>query len=858
MRLFVVFACAFIAICANALPGRAESRVALVIGNSAYLHVQALPNPLNDADDVSESLERLGFAVRRVFDGTFDDMRQALQDFATEARQSEMAVIFYAGHGMEIGGENWLVPVDAELRIDIAADQEAVGLRRVLEIAGEASRLGLVILDACRENPFSARMQRSLPARAVERGLVRVEPAGTVLVVYAAREGTTANDGAGRNSPFTAALLRNIERPGLEINYLFRSVREEVFNGTDPHQEPVVYGALPRTEIYLKELAAKVEEARRPPVGPLTPQRSRKAAQAGSAVNDMTSDLARMRIDELKKETAAVASPPEQPAQPDLATLSVDDVLKAKGRWVSDFNIDFKASAPPKVFEHYFIYTREDDSFTAPGAIVTGMHWDPAKSSPLWRIVHGSLRDAPDNSWYIHGSFLTYLGPEWKPEFGPLSDAVFSRLNGKNLGKKINHETEAVVTPPPGQSAQSSLASVEEVLKAKGRWVSEFNVDSTVSRPPEVFEHYFIYLRTDSDYLAPGAIVTGSRWDKSVSPLWRVVHGTLREAPDNSWYSAFDNLAYLGPDWKPEFAGMSDAVFSRLNGRNLGKKIDHETAAVVSPPGQPARPRVATPSVDEVLKAKGRWISEFGVDSAASKPPKVFEHYFIYTREDDNYTAPGAIVSGNFWRSAGSSEWRIVHGTLKDISDNSWWMSGHDLTYLGPKWKPEFAQLSDAVFSRLNGRNLGKKIDHETAAVASPSGPPASSPEKPVQPGLATLSVDEVLKARGHWVSDFNVDFTAATPPRVFEHYFIYAAGANDTFTAAGSIVTGSFWDKSSSPKWRIIHGSLQETSDNSWFIHGDFLTYLGPEWKPEFARLSGDVLSRLKGKALGKKITHK
>jgi hypothetical protein len=120
------------------------------------------------------------------------------------------------------------------------------------EIDAEKRQLGLVILDACRNNPFAAKMQRSLRTRAVTRGLAPTEPTDNVLVAYAARDGTTANDGDGRNSPFTAALLRNIETPGLEISFLFRNVRDEVMSATKRDQQPFVYGSLSKEAIYLK------------------------------------------------------------------------------------------------------------------------------------------------------------------------------------------------------------------------------------------------------------------------------------------------------------------------------------------------------------------------------------------------------------------------------------------------------------------------------------------------------------------------------------------------------------------------------------------------------------------------------
>jgi len=320
MRVAIAIAWAALVLLLGAMPGHAQARVALVIGNSGYRNVPALPNPANDAADVAASLARLGFTVRRIINGTSEDMRVALRDFAPQARRSEMAVVFFAGHGIEIGGDNWLIPVDAELKEDIAAEQEAIALRSLVPIVGAASKLGLIILDACRNNPFAARMQRSMPVRAVERGLTRVEPAGSVLVAFAAKEGTTASDGTGRNSPFTAALLRQIETPGLEVNYLFRNVREAVLNATNLRQEPVVYGALPSAEIYFKPGAKPAVAA------PLLPVD--QARQAWTATHNTTSvavledfirqfgstvygSMARARLEELKK-TQVAALPPEQ------------------------------------------------------------------------------------------------------------------------------------------------------------------------------------------------------------------------------------------------------------------------------------------------------------------------------------------------------------------------------------------------------------------------------------------------------------------------------------------------------------------------------------------------------------------
>jgi hypothetical protein len=234
-----------------ASPASAQTKVALVIGNGAYQNVPALANPPHDGTDIATAFQRLGYSVRLVTDANYDDMRRAIRDFTPKASDAEIAVVFFAGHGMEVGGENWLIPVDAELTSDLATEQEAVSLRTVMLMVSTASKLGLVVLDACRNNPFLAKMKRSVTARAVTRGLSAVEPANNVLVAYAAKDGTTAADGRGRNSPFTTALLRHLETPGLEVTFLFRNVRDDVIAATRSEQQPFTYGSLSKEAIYL-------------------------------------------------------------------------------------------------------------------------------------------------------------------------------------------------------------------------------------------------------------------------------------------------------------------------------------------------------------------------------------------------------------------------------------------------------------------------------------------------------------------------------------------------------------------------------------------------------------------------------
>jgi Caspase domain len=240
----------------------AQTRIALVVGNSAYAKVPGLPNPAHDAQDVAAALTRLGFAVNTVTDADFDVMRRSLLEFGRTARTAEMAVFYFAGHGIEINGSNWLLPTDVELKNDVDASTETIGLQSAMQAVAAAKTLGLVILDACRNNPFQSTMKRANAARSVQiLGLAPVEPADNVLVAYAARDGSVAADGAGRNSPYTAALLKHIETAGLEVDFLFRNVRDDVMAATNNQQQPFVYGSLSSDEIYFKPPSTGVAAA---------------------------------------------------------------------------------------------------------------------------------------------------------------------------------------------------------------------------------------------------------------------------------------------------------------------------------------------------------------------------------------------------------------------------------------------------------------------------------------------------------------------------------------------------------------------------------------------------------------------
>jgi tetratricopeptide (TPR) repeat protein len=233
-------------------PQAPEKRIALVIGNGAYTNVRALKNADADARAVAASLRGLGFEVVEKHDLDFPALVSELKDFGDQAPQYDWALVYYAGHGIEVGGVNYLIPVDAELANANHVEDEAIPLDRVLAKVEGAQKLRLVILDACRENPFIAKMASAGGTRSIGRGLARIEPSGGVLVAYSARDGQVAQDGDGNNSPFAQALLDHLGEPGLEINMLFRKVRDDVKSKTGGVQEPFTYGSLPAEALYFK------------------------------------------------------------------------------------------------------------------------------------------------------------------------------------------------------------------------------------------------------------------------------------------------------------------------------------------------------------------------------------------------------------------------------------------------------------------------------------------------------------------------------------------------------------------------------------------------------------------------------
>ena len=233
-----------------------KERVALVIGNNDYEHVESLMSALIDVRNVGDALERLGFSVQRVENASREDMVDSLGGFANTVRKAEIVVVYYAGHGLARHGQSFLIPVDLE-QVGVAEqEQNSVSLRQVLTAIQHTCALRLIIVDAFgSSDPFKPRPKEGSATRSLAVAPEFLEHCGETFVAFSAREGTVAFDGTPEeNSPYTRALLRYLEEPGLEVGMMFRKVRDAVLAATDRKQEPVTYGALPGRNIFLSQV----------------------------------------------------------------------------------------------------------------------------------------------------------------------------------------------------------------------------------------------------------------------------------------------------------------------------------------------------------------------------------------------------------------------------------------------------------------------------------------------------------------------------------------------------------------------------------------------------------------------------
>jgi hypothetical protein len=236
MRIFCILA----AVLVWALPAHAERRVALVIGNSAYEHVPQLANPKNDAADMAKKLQDLGFDVVVGEDLDLMAMRKTARDFIAKLDSADISLFFYAGHGLQVNGSNYMAPVDAKLASYDDLEFEAMPMDLILSSMERKTKVNLVFLDACRDNPLAENLARSMGTRssAVGRGLAKLGSGVGSLIAFATQPGNVALDGNGRNSPFTTALLKHLGTPGQSVTDDLIQVRKEVLDATEGKQVP--------------------------------------------------------------------------------------------------------------------------------------------------------------------------------------------------------------------------------------------------------------------------------------------------------------------------------------------------------------------------------------------------------------------------------------------------------------------------------------------------------------------------------------------------------------------------------------------------------------------------------------------
>ena len=329
----------------------ADRRVALVIGNAKYEHASVLANTTNDAQAIVALLSKAGFDfVEEHSNLGVVEFKRAIREFVDLSRDADIAVVYYSGHGLEVGGVNYLIPVDAKLSTVLDMEDEAVSLDRLLIATGRVKKLSLIILDACRENPFHPSIEAVPRTRAVSGGLAGVIPSvSDTLVAFAAKAGSFSYDGDGPNSPFTSALVKYITRPGLDIRIAFGMVRDDVLRATGNRQEPYVYGSLGGGDVALVPATPTEPAPSAPPAASVDLdewQDYRMAERVGSLEawraflslhsSGLYAELARAQIKKLQDSpTAEATGIPARPVPPspgvEAAALTPDENCKRDG-----------------------------------------------------------------------------------------------------------------------------------------------------------------------------------------------------------------------------------------------------------------------------------------------------------------------------------------------------------------------------------------------------------------------------------------------------------------------------------------------------------------------------------------------
>jgi hypothetical protein len=385
IRTFICFFVLFLVFDGAALAqGR---RIALVIGVSKYKNVPQLANTANDANSIGAALRRLGFAVDLVIDPDRNALESSIRNLGRKAEGAEASVFYYAGHAIEVGGQNLLVPAPASIQSDRDLRYETIDLDSVLDAVAGRSAVSMLFLDSCRDNPFSKKLVAN--SRAISfRGLGAIDAATGTLIAFATAPGKTAEDGDGQNSPFTTALLRNLERPGIEVRRMLGEVRREVRETTKGRQIPWENSAL-EGEFYFKPIAPE----------PAPPPKQAVGAAVASDPGDLQEKLRK-----------AV-----QKFLPTVNSAHLDAALKsyAEGK-------DNKAIAGSRERNATWRFTNRDSGYAAEQATLEGCQLFYANPCILV-AVNGTVVNIPeDGTWVTRTmSRVSYEG-QFNPQLIPI------------------------------------------------------------------------------------------------------------------------------------------------------------------------------------------------------------------------------------------------------------------------------------------------------------------------------------------------------------------------------------------------------------------------------------------------------
>jgi hypothetical protein len=273
--------------CAALVSGSAwatADRVALVIGNGAYASANRLPNPPNDAADIARALREIGFDVVEGIDLDRRGMEDKIRAFGERLGTATTALFFYAGHGMQVAGRNYLVPTDAKLQRPGDLSLDTIDVQMVLDQMDSRPRVNLVFLDACRDNPLARNFAGTSRSLAVGQGLASIQSAVGTMIAFATEPDKVALDGSGRNSPFTAALLKHIREPGVDIAVMMRRVRNDVLAATSQQQVPWDHSSLTDSVILVPGNPQTTAPAPPPPVTPPRPPEPQIATRTNPTV----------------------------------------------------------------------------------------------------------------------------------------------------------------------------------------------------------------------------------------------------------------------------------------------------------------------------------------------------------------------------------------------------------------------------------------------------------------------------------------------------------------------------------------------------------------------------------------------